>query len=223
MSDDSIDENGQGLPETLPLDEKVLWQGSPQWKQFAVSVFHLRKVALYFAVILFIQVGYTLTSQQTITEVITAAAGLVLSAFVAIALLTVIGWLMARSALYTITNKRLVMSVGAALSIDINIPFQHISSAAVKLNNDGSGDIPISVSKEQPVSYMLMWPHVRPWQFKRPQAMLRGISAATEVAEILSQALQEDAATIVNKGNLKLVETTQVVADDTQTQAALLA
>ncbi len=221
MSEESIDENGQGLPETLPADEKVLWQGSPEWHKFTFQLFHIRKLAIYFLVILVIQAGYTISNGQTPTEVLTAAAGLASSALVAIGLFLLIGWMMSRAALYTITNKRLVMSVGAALSIDINIPFQQIDAAAVKLNSDGSGDIPLTVNKDQPVSYFLMWPHVRPWKFSKPEPMLRGISSAAEVAEILSQALQSDAGNIVQKGSIKAVRSETQVSTNSEGQAPL--
>ncbi len=223
MSEESIDENGQGLPETLPAEEKVLWQGSPEWRTFTTKLFHVRKLAIYFVAILVIQAAYTISNGQTTTEVLTAAAGLTVSALVAIGLFMFIGWMMSRAALYTITNKRLVMSVGAALSIDINIPFQQIDAAAVKLNADGSGDIPLTVNNDQPVSYFLMWPHVRPWRFSKPEPMLRGISGAAEVAEILSQALQSDAAGIVRKGSVNTSRPETQVSANSEGHAPLLA
>ena len=41
-----------GLPEPLPAGERVLWQGSPQWRVMARRTFHVRKLTLYFGVIL---------------------------------------------------------------------------------------------------------------------------------------------------------------------------
>ena len=41
-----------GLPEPLPHGERILWQGAPAWGSIARRVFHLRKVALYFGVLL---------------------------------------------------------------------------------------------------------------------------------------------------------------------------
>ena len=35
----------RGLPELLPADEKLLWQGSPDWRAMAARAFHLRKLA----------------------------------------------------------------------------------------------------------------------------------------------------------------------------------
>ncbi len=220
---DAIDENGRGLPETLPDDENILWQGSPKWQRLAIDAFHMRKLAVYFLAILVIQAAYTLSSGQSISEVLLAGAGLTASALTAMGLFAFIAWMMARSALYTITNKRLVMSVGAALSIDINVPFRQIDAASLKLNNDGSGDIPLKVNKEQRVSYFLMWPHTRPWRFKTPEPMLRGIESASEVAETLSQALQADSSIIIEKTSVKPVNPETNVAAEEQTHAAAVA
>ena len=41
-----------GLPEELPEGERILWRGGPDWKSLAMHVFHVRAVAIYFALIL---------------------------------------------------------------------------------------------------------------------------------------------------------------------------
>ena len=41
-----------GLPERLPADERILWQGSPDFRKLARTAFHLRTLAIYFAVML---------------------------------------------------------------------------------------------------------------------------------------------------------------------------
>ena len=47
-----------GLPEALPRDEHVVWQGVPSASLLAVHVFHLRKLIAYFAFMLLIQILY---------------------------------------------------------------------------------------------------------------------------------------------------------------------
>jgi len=39
-------EAAPGLPSTLPAGERIVWQGSPDWKQLAVHAFHVRKIAV---------------------------------------------------------------------------------------------------------------------------------------------------------------------------------
>ena len=41
-----------GLPEPLPQGEHILWQGAPDFTDMAIRVFHLRKAAIYFAVLI---------------------------------------------------------------------------------------------------------------------------------------------------------------------------
>ena len=38
-----------GLPGRLPPGERILWQGSPEWRALARTAFHTRLVAGYFA------------------------------------------------------------------------------------------------------------------------------------------------------------------------------
>ena len=39
------------LPEPLPAGESVLWQGRPEWRGLALRAFHVRMVAIYFALL----------------------------------------------------------------------------------------------------------------------------------------------------------------------------
>ena len=41
-----------GLPERLPGDERIVWQGAPDPGVLARRAFHLRKLALYFGLLL---------------------------------------------------------------------------------------------------------------------------------------------------------------------------
>jgi hypothetical protein len=46
-----------GLPERLPSDEFIVWQGAPDVAALAYSAFHFRKLALYFAVLIVAVLG----------------------------------------------------------------------------------------------------------------------------------------------------------------------
>lgn len=177
-----------GLPEDLPEDESILWQGAPDWQILAKRTFHLRILGLYFLVLLGLRAASLLMSGSGVTAVLQSLTLLTGLALLAAGLFTLYAWLIARSTLYTITNKRLVMRFGIALSLTMNLPFRRIQSASVKCYGDGYGDIPITLDDSHRISYVVMWPHVRPWQFTRPQPMLRGISQAWSVAEKLADA-----------------------------------
>jgi len=43
-----------GLPERLPSDEFIVWQGSPDVAALAYSAFHFKKLALYFAALILV-------------------------------------------------------------------------------------------------------------------------------------------------------------------------
>jgi hypothetical protein len=42
----------EGLAEPLPAGERVLWQGAPRWTSLAIHAFHVRKLVIYFGIIL---------------------------------------------------------------------------------------------------------------------------------------------------------------------------
>ena len=46
-------------------------------------------------------------------------------------LLCIVGYTQARATLYTITNRRVAMRIGAALTVTLNLPFTQIDNAAV--------------------------------------------------------------------------------------------
>ena len=53
-----------GLPEPLPASERILWQASPQWRGVALRVFHVRKLAVYFALILALRGALLVSDEQ---------------------------------------------------------------------------------------------------------------------------------------------------------------
>ena len=175
-----------GLPERLPSGEEILWQGSPRWDVLARRAFHVRKVAGYFLLL----VGWTIAWDiQAGSDPVASAFWLVLAAALAIGLLTLLARAMARSTLYTITNRRVVMRFGVAIPMTINLPYAKIVGAALRDYGDGTGDIPLTLAPRTRTSYLVLWPHVRPWRFSPAQPMLRAIPEAQRVARILATAL----------------------------------
>lgn len=179
-----------GLPERLPPGEEVLWQGSPSWKALARRAFHVRKVAIYFVILAVLAVLVDASDGLTLASLVQGLTWILLLAAVSIGALTWLGWSMGRSSLYTITNRRVVMRIGAALPMMMNLPFKQVRSADLRVYEDGTGDIPLLLDKSAKPSYMIFWPHVRPWHFSPPQPMLRAIPDAAKVAGILAEALK---------------------------------
>lgn len=207
----------RGLPEHLPPGEEMLWQGTPRWTALAQRAFHVRKVAVYFAIILVWRVLADLFAVETTAEVVVGALWILALGVVSIGGLLLLAWAMARSTVYTITSRRLVMRFGVALPMIVNFPFAQIHSAQMKRYRDDSGDIPVILVPSTRASYTILWPHVRPWHFSKPQPMLRAIPDVTKVAEILSAALSRF---VAESG--KAAEQSEDRAADGQTSRATL-
>lgn len=193
--DDFENEPVPGLPKRLPPGENILWQGAPTWKALARRALHVRTLSIYATIMVVWRGTATVYDGGTFGEGLVAAGILAAVTGTAIAILTGIAYLYAKGTVYTITNRRLVLRFGIALPITIQIPFTKIGSAGLRMHGDGTGDIPVEVIDKTRISYLIMWPNVRPWRVGKPQPMLRNLNDATEAAEILSGALAAAVAT----------------------------
>jgi len=117
-----------------------------------------------------------------------SAAWMCVLAGIALGLLSLVAWLAARAAVYTITDKRVVMRVGIVLTLTFNIPFKRIAAAGLRLDADGTGDLPLTLTGEDRIAWLHLWPHARPWRLARPEPMLRSVPDAAVVARLLVDA-----------------------------------
>jgi Bacterial PH domain len=108
----------------------------------------------------------------------------------AMAILWLIAWGYARTTVYTLTDKRLVIRNGIALPVTMNLPFGRVDGVSLRLFSDNSGDIPLILNKADRVPMVLLWPHLKPWRFTRPEPMLRSVPDAVHVASLLTAALK---------------------------------
>jgi len=183
----------KGLPEYLPEGERLLWQGAPSFRSLALRAFHVRKVAVYFGLLMAWRAGTDLADGHTAAMAAGSALGLLPLALAAIGLLLLLARLNARATVYSITNRRVVMRFGVALPIALNLPFKAVESAALLRHADGSGDLPLTLAEGQRIGYFVNWPHVRPGRKGRSQPTLRSIPDADAVAALLAQALADHA------------------------------
>ena len=191
MSGDFDFEPVRGLPGQLPAGETLLWQGEPDLAAMMVRVFHVRKVAIYFG--LLAAWRFAIVSHDGASPSVAATAALLLVGLglAAVLILFTIAFLVCRTTVYSITSRRVVMRIGVALPITFNLPFTVIGSAAVKLNPDGTGSIPLSLTSSNRLSYLVIWPHARPWRIARAEPTLRLIPDAAAVAQLLAKAVAE--------------------------------
>jgi hypothetical protein len=176
------------LPEDIPAGESVLWYGKPEVVSLARRAFRADIVAIYFTLMSLWNFGTDAVDKGWLLGLV--AAGKTLAAGVlGLALVFFLAWLSARTTLYVMTNKRLVMKVGIALPVFFNIPFKTITNASVRTYKDGSGDIPVVIAAPQRIAYLHLWPHARPFHFRQPEPALRCVANAQHVAGILGRAL----------------------------------
>lgn len=176
-----------GLPARLPAGEQIVWQGVPRWTAIAVHAFHVRALGVYFAALLGARATWLVSTGLPLPRVLLGCIGPLLVASLAIGIMCGIAWLAARTTIYTVTNRRVVIRSGIALQTTVNLPFRAIDGAALKVRGDGSGDLVLQMNREQRVGWAVLWPHVRPWQYKYPQPMFRGIPDVGRVGELLTR------------------------------------
>ena len=185
--DDFAFEPVPGLPEMLPEGEHILWQGRPNVWALARDAMSVRPVAAYF-IILAVWRAIVVGGTGSVGEALIAGSWLILIGMVACGLLYLVALAQARAALYTITNKRVVMRVGAALNVTFNLPFKQIETAGLDLRKDGTGTVALTLTGRNRISYLICWPHVRPWRMAKCEPALRCIPDAQATARLLAEA-----------------------------------
>lgn len=182
----------RGVPHPLPPGERLLWEGAPTMKAVATHVFHWRLVAAYFAAMLALW-AFT-TEHQPGSEVYVASA-VVRVSLAAFVMLSALGLsrAVATTSWYAITSHRLVMRVGMAFPMSINIPFKILETAGVGSFKDGTGQVTVTLQKGHRIAYIALWPHCRVFRFTNPEPVLRGLEEPQQVAEILARAVAEAA------------------------------
>ena len=177
----------EGLPETPPEGEVILWQGKPNWWALARESLSLYWVMGYF-VFLALWRFVVMSDQVPFAQAVSVSIPFIILGLIACALLALIAWVQAVTTVYTITNRRVAMRIGAALTITLNLPYTQIANATLDLRKRGTGTVALEVMDDRvKLSYLLCWPHVRPWKF-RTQPALRCIPDAARVAGILAEA-----------------------------------
>lgn len=183
-------EASPGLPGQLPEGEFIVWQGRPDANAFSRHVLKTRWVLAYFGILAVWAVVAGIADARSAASLLFSAGVLAVLATLAIGFLEAFAWGVEKTTLYTITNARIVMRIGVALSVTLNLPFSQIENAAVTRVADGTGNIAIKLKNGQRLAWATLWPHARPWRFSRPEPALRMIADAEEVATLLATELQ---------------------------------
>jgi hypothetical protein len=137
---------------------------------------------------------------DSIVSAIGSAAILLLGGSVGVGILALLAKLAAKTSMYSITSRRLVLRVGVALPITINIPFAAIAGAGLRQRKDGHGDIVMELLPSHRISWIALWPHCAGWSFGRPKPMLRGVADAANVARLLGEAVANAGGAAISRG-----------------------
>ncbi|MEL7026337.1 MAG: photosynthetic complex putative assembly protein PuhB [Pseudomonadota bacterium] len=189
QQDDFAFEPIPGLPEALPKNEIILWQGRPSTLALARESLGLTWIVGYFALLAFWRVGVS-AADIGWGPALPQALPFVALGLIAAGIILGVAWVQARSTIYTITTARVAMRIGAALTLTLNLPFSKIASADLSLRRGGTGTIAITTKGDTRLSYMVLWPHIRPWRMRQPEPALRAIPNAEQVAQILADAAE---------------------------------
>ncbi|NGQ91668.1 PH domain-containing protein [Rhodobacter sp. HX-7-19] len=187
--DDFAFDVAPGIPAPLPKGEEVLWQGRPDTNALAREAFKIRWIAGYMALIVLWKAGMGLADGGLALAVLRGLPYLVL-AVAAVAVVWLLAWAQARATVYTVTSARVLMKIGAALSVTYNIPFAQVGTARLDLKPTGTGTIALETLGETRLAFMALWPHLRPGRMKRTEPALRCIPDAERVARLLAEAAE---------------------------------
>ena len=191
MHDDSniTREPVPGLPERPPEGEHILWQGRPNWWLLSWESLSLPWVAGYF-VFLAVWRFVAVSDLMPLGQAIGASLPFLILGGIVLALLVFVGWVQAVTTMYTVTNRRIAMRIGAALTVTLNLPYTQIANASLQERRGGHGTIALETMGSTRPSYLMTWPHVRPWHIRQTQPCLRAIPDAARVAALIADAAQ---------------------------------
>jgi hypothetical protein len=91
--------------------------------------------------------------------------------------------------------------------VTFNLPFKALDGVRFRQFSNGAGDLPLTIGTKDRIAYLHLWPHARPWRFKKPEPMLRSIPEVATVANILTTAIIEaSGGSAVTVGNTTGIE-----------------
>ncbi len=180
-----------GLPSTLPKDEKILWQGSPDLWMVAKNIFFIRFVMFYFLGLILLGFFEGYQEDQSSKQILIAFVLMLALSLIAIGLLAFLAFCTAKTTVYTITNRRVVMRIGVVLTKTFNLPLSKIEAADIVQQKNLHGNIAIQVESSTKIAFFHLWPHVRPWRLQHPEPMLLSLKNVDEVSHVLTQAWSE--------------------------------
>ena len=185
------------LSENLPNGEKLIWQGHPERRALATRAMYLKYIAFYLVVLIAARTGYLIMDGEPVATWSGMLVWQVLASAFVMLLIVGLAAVYSRTTRYSLTNERLIIKTGAAITIHINLPLQQITAADLREYSDGTGDITLQVSRAEKLYWLLLWPNVRSWWIRPLRPVLKGLRDAQAVAHLLVKEVGE-------QGNIEL-------------------
>lgn len=178
-----------GVDEPLPPGEEILWSGAPDARAVARHVLHARVWAGYMAALTLL-VGVSAASALSWGDTVRVVVLPLLLAALLLGGIMLLARLVARTTEYVITSRRLVMRVGVAFPIVINVPLRLVEEAGVRTFADDTGEVRLALSPSVKLAYIALWPHVDALRgLAHPRPKLRGLTDPAAVGAALRQAV----------------------------------
>ena len=173
------------LSENLPNGEQLIWQGQPERHALATRAMYLKYIAFYLVVLIAARTGYLIMNGEPVATWSGMLIWQMLASALIMSLIVGLAAVYSRTTRYSLTNERLIIKTGAAITIHINLPLQQIIAADLREYSDGTGDITLQVSRAEKLYWLLIWPNVRSWWIRPLRPVLRGLKDAQAVAHLL--------------------------------------
>lgn len=178
-----------GLPAELPQGETIVWQGRPDAMRLAREAFKINWILTYMLAIVVWRAGGAYADGGTGLMMATAIPYLGLTVL-GYAVVFALAFAQAKGSVYTITTARVIIKAGAALPVTYTIPFIRIATARLETRPGGTGTIAMELTDGARISYLTLWPHLRPGHAKITQPAFRCIPDAGAVARLLADQAQ---------------------------------
>ncbi|MTH98792.1 PH domain-containing protein [Roseibium sp. RKSG952] len=203
-----------GLPARLPEGEHILWQGAPDGGLVARRVLKSRWIAGYFVLLLLWNMASGFLDGVSPWAIAFSSGAILTMSGIAVGLIELFAWGVQKTTLYTITNKRIVMRIGVALSATFNLPFARMLSVDMRKDDQGRGDISLQMKPGHRLSFVVFWPHVRGWHAGNTMPQLICLKDVAAPARILAGQLA------MASSRSPVLAASGVEAADTATQVA---
>ena len=174
----------KNILDAIPHGESILWKGRPSLWGFSWNLFGLKWIALYLSMLSIVSVARFFAS-DFYTAFYVDFLPFFLSGIFASIILIGLAAIQAYSTVYIITENRVIIKTGAALSFLISMPFKKIKEVNLQKRGASIGTISFELFSKKRVPYISCWPSVRPWKFKKTQPAFSCVRSVNEVATIL--------------------------------------